>query len=177
MRDEVISYFILHPFLNWVNGMQSIKDVIQDIMSESGFERKMEECRILPLWYDVASSMSGKTEPVEIFNGRMLVNVADSVLMHVLMLYKRKYIDKINLISGKPVLKDIVFRIGKVESKKQASESRDDYARRLHSIQLTNDEQRRIDEIVSEIDDEDIRGGLRDLFMNQNKLTKMRGGG
>lgn len=160
--------------------MRNIKELLQRVLSQLGLDKKIEEYRAFLLWDDVASSVSFKTEPVEILRGRLVVNVADSVVMHMLTFYKRRYIDKINLILGKQVLKDIIFRVGKVEKKGVRApqpESRNDYIRRLHSIQLDQDELTKIDEIVSLVEDEEIRDSLRELFVNQSKLSKMRGGG
>jgi len=137
-------------------------------------DEKLEECQALLLWDDVASNLASRTEAVGISSGRMSVNVTDSVILHQLTFYKRKYIDKINLMLGKRIVKDIVFRVGKIEKEKPAREDREDYIRQLHSIQLDEDELERIDEIVAQIEDEEIRGSLRDLFTNQAKLSKHR---
>ena len=106
----------------------------------------------------------------------MAVNVTDSVILHQLTFYKKKYIDKINLILGKRAVKNIVFRVGKVENRKQVGENRDDYIRRLHSVQLSQDELRQINEVVAEVEDMEIQDSLRELFISQSKLDKIRSG-
>jgi len=108
--------------------------------------------------------------------GKMVVNVTDSVVLHTLSMYKRKYIDKINLLAGKDVLKDIVFRVGKVEKREKEVDAREDYVKQLHSVPLNQTDVDRIDDVVASIEDDEMRGLLRDLFINQKKLTKMRGG-
>jgi len=153
---------------------QSIKGILENVLRRAGMDEKIEECRVLLLWDDVASNLAARTEPVGITRGRMAINVTDSVVLHQLTFYKRKYIDKINLMLGKHVIRDIVFRVGKVEKRKRVTESRDDYIRRLHSLQLRQDELARIEEIVAQIEDEEIRDSLRELFISQSKLTKYR---
>jgi len=100
------------------------------------------------------------------------VNVTDSVILHQLTFYKKKYIDKINLMMGKRIISDIVFRVGKVNRRKNVDEGRDDYVRKLHSVQLDQDELVRIDEIVARVEDEEIRNSLRELFISQSKFSK-----
>ena len=153
---------------------QNIKGILENLMRRLGMDEKLEECQALLLWDDVASNLASRTEAVGISSGRMSVNVTDSVILHQLTFYKRKYIDKINLMLGKRIVKDIVFRVGKIEKEKPAREDREDYIKQLHSIQLDENELERIDEIVAQIEDEEIRGSLKELFTNQAKLSKYR---
>ena len=161
---------------------ESIKNILQDVLSRVDMDEKIEACKALLVWNDVASSLAARTEPVGITRGRMAVNVTDSVVLHQLTFLKRKYIDKINLMLGKRIIKDIVFRVGKVEKRRGDtatrrhgdSESEDDYIRKLHGVQLDQDELTRIDEIVMQVEDEDIRNSLRELFISQSKLSKIR---
>ena len=153
---------------------QNIKGILENLMKRLGMDEKLEECQALLLWDDVASNLASRTKAVAISRGRMSVDVTDSVILHQLTFYKRKYIDKINLMLGKRIVKDIVFRVGKIEKEEPVGEDREDYIRRLHSTQLDQDELERIDEIVAQIEDEEIRGSLRELFTNQAKLSKYR---
>lgn len=130
----------------------------------------------MSLWDDVASAVSSRAQAVGMSRGKMVVNVTDSVVLHTLSMYKRKYIDKINLLAGKDVLKDIVFRVGKVEKREKEVDAREDYVKQLHSVPLNQTDVDRIDDVVASIEDDEMRGLLRDLFINQKKLTKMRGG-
>lgn len=143
-------------------------------------DEKIEECKALLLWDDVASSLAARTEPVGIRQGRMAVNVTDSVVMHQLMFYKKKYIDKINMMLGKCAVKDIIFRVGKVEKGRgkrgEGRGMRDEYIERLRSVHLDQDELAKIDEIVAKVEDEEIRNSLRELFVSQSKLSKYRSG-
>ena len=161
---------------------ESIKNILQDVLSRVDMDEKIEACKALLVWNDVASSLAARTEPVGITRGRMAVNVTDSVVLHQLTFLKRKYIDKINLMLGKRIVKDIVFRVGKVKKGRGDagmrgygdSESREDYIRKFHSVQLDQDELTRIDEIVAQVEDEDVRNSLRELFISQSKLSKIR---
>ena len=154
--------------------MQSIKGILEDVIGRSNMEKKMEECEALLVWDVVASSLAARTQPFGISRGRMLISVTDSVMLHQLTFYKKEYIDKINLMLGKRVVRDIIFRVGRIEKRGQATEDRDEYVERLHSIELDQDEMTRIDEIISQIEDEEIRDSLKKLFISQSQLSKIR---
>ena len=104
----------------------------------------------------------------------MSINVTDSVILYQLTLYKKDYIDKINLMLGRRVVKDIIFRVGKVEKRGQATESRGEYIKRLRSVELDQAEIAKIDELTDQIEDEEIRDSLKELFISQTRLSKVR---
>ena len=151
----------------------SIDKVLQNALQQVGIKEKIEEYRAVVHWYKVASNLALRTEPAGIGHGRLFVNVTDSVTLHQLTFYKKQYIDKINLMMGKNIVKDIVFRIGNINKKEQDSESKEEYSRRLNCVQLDQDELTKIDEIVSQIEDEELQDLLRNLFIKQTKFYKM----
>ena len=155
--------------------MQNIKTVLESTLDQLGLSDKIEECRALALWHDVASVVASRTQAVGMSRGNLIVNVTDSVVLHSLSIYKKKYVEKINLLAGKDVIKDIIFRVGKIE-KMQLPNSREDYVKKLHEVSVDQKDVERIEEIVSTVEDDEMRILLRDLFINQRKLTKMRGG-
>jgi len=150
-----------------------IKTILEDTLDQLGLSEKIDECKALTLWNDVASTLASKTQPISISNSKMIVNVTDSVVLHALSLYKKKYLEKINLLAGGDVIKDIIFRVGKVEKKSELKDT-DNYMEELKGTQLDQSEIEKIDEIVSTIEDDDIKDSLRHIFINQSKLTKMR---
>ena len=56
----------------------------------------------------------------------------------------------------------------------QTTESRKDYIKRLRSVELEEDEITLIDGITDQIEDEEIRDSLRELFTSQAQLSKIR---
>ena len=155
---------------------KSIKSILQDVLSREELSKKMEESRALLLWNDVASNLAARTEPTGIRQGKMVVRVTDSVILHQLTFLKSKFIHKINLMMGRRVIKDIIFRVGQIEKKKEEeTENRDEYIRRLQMMELNQDELEQIDRTVAEVEDGEIRDSLRQLFISQSKLFKIRG--
>ncbi len=154
--------------------MHEIKDIIPDVLNQAGLDKGIEENKALMLWDDIIPTMASKTQAISLSGGKMVVNVTDSVILHALNIYKRRYIYKLNLLLGKPVVKEIVFRIGPVDKRSVRSESDDDYLEKFRHIQLDEGQLRKIDEIVSLVKDEEIQNELRELFINQSKLSKIR---
>lgn len=156
--------------------MRDIKTVIEEILSKEDFRDRIEETKALLFWNDVVGRLSQKTKPVKITDGKLLVNTANSVILHVLTLNKRRYIEKINLLMGKPVVKEIVFRIGNVDDleENRICDKEVNYAKRLDSIQLEKEVLVRIDEITSEVQDLELRNSLREIFIKQSKLDRLR---
>jgi hypothetical protein len=154
--------------------MQNIRGILRNVISQEGMERKLDECEALLVWDDVAPTLAARTQPVAISRGRMVINVTDSVMLHQLTFYKKEYIDKINLLLGRRIVRDITFRVGNVERRGQGTESRDEYIERLHSVELDQDEITKIDELTDQIEDEEVRDSLKELFTSQAQLSKIR---
>ncbi len=154
--------------------MHEIKDIIPDVLNQAGLDKGIEENKALMLWDDIIPTMASKTQAISLSGGKLVVNVTDSVILHALNIYKRRYIYKLNLLLGKPVVKEIVFRIGPVDKRSVRSESDNDYLEKFRRIQLDEGQLRKIDEIVSLVKDEEIQNELRELFINQSKLSKIR---
>ncbi|MGQ9609069.1 MAG: DUF721 domain-containing protein [bacterium] len=154
--------------------MHEIKDIIPDVLNQAGLDKGIEENKALMLWDDIVPTMASKTQAVSLSEGKMVVNVTDSVVLHALNIYKRRYIYKLNLLLGKPVVSEIVFRIGPINKRSHKSESNDDYLDKFRCIQLDEEQLRKIDEIVSLVEDKEIQNELKELFINQSKLSKIR---
>ncbi len=154
--------------------MQNIRGILRNVINQEGMERKLDECEALLVWEDVAPTLAARTQPVAISRGRLVINVTDSVILHQLTFYKKEYIDKINLMLGRRIVRDITFRVGNVERRGQGTESRDEYIERLHSVELDQDEIAKIDEITDQIEDEEVRDSLKELFTSQAQLSKIR---
>ncbi len=123
--------------------MHEIKDIIPGVLNQAGLDKGIEENKVLMLWDDIVPTMASKTQAVSLSEGRMVVNVTDSVILHALNIYKRRYIYKLNLLLGKPVVNEIVFRIGPVDKRSHKSESNDDYLNKFLSVQLDEEQLRK----------------------------------
>ncbi len=154
--------------------MQNIRGILRNVINQEGMERKLDECEALLVWDDAAPTLAARTQPVAISRGRMVINVTDSVILHQLTFYKKEYVDKIYLMLGRRIVRDITFRVGNVERRGQGTESRDEYIERLHSVELDQDEITKIDEITDQIEDEEVRNSLKELFTSQAQLSKIR---
>lgn len=69
------------------------------------------------LWMAIAPSLIARTCLINYTDGKILINVTDSLIMHQLILYKKLYIDKFNLELEKRCVRDITFHVGTVNPK------------------------------------------------------------
>ena len=154
--------------------MREIKDIIPDVLNQVGLDKGIEENKVLMLWDDIVPNVASKTQAISLSEGKMVVHVTDSVILHALNIYKRRYIYKLNLLLGKPVVNEIVFRIGPIDKRSYKSESNDDYLNKFLNVQLDEEQLKKIEETVSLVEDKEIQDELRKLFINQSKLSKIR---
>ncbi|MBD3181959.1 DUF721 domain-containing protein [Candidatus Poribacteria bacterium] len=153
---------------------REIKEVIENLIEKNGMVHKMEASRALLYWDNTVGNLAARTKAVGIGHGKLYVNVTDSMVLHQLTLYKNRLMDKINLLMGKRVVRDIVFRVGSVERDKNKVENRDDYIKKINEIQLNQEKKEKIEQTVSQIHDEELKETLKDIFTSQSKLSKFR---
>ena len=78
-------------------------------------------------WADIVGDVVAKySKPVKYDRGKLTVYVFDSVWKHHLMLSKEELISRINNISGRSVIKDIIFKVGEIEKETVAAFSLED---------------------------------------------------
>ena len=75
---------------------------------------------------------------------------------------------------GKRIVKEIIFRVNRIENRVKKTESREEYIRRLHDTELDQDQLDKIDEIVAQVEDEELRDSLKEIFISQSKLSRVR---
>jgi len=153
---------------------QSVKAILDNVLKRAELSDRIEEYRALLMWSDITPKLAARTKAVGINNGRMVVNVSDSVILHHLTFYKKKYMDKINLLMGKRIVKEIIFRVNRIENRENKSESGEEYIRKLHDTELDQDQLDKIDEIVAQVEDEELRDSLKEIFVSQSKLSRVR---
>ena len=153
---------------------QSLKDIIPEVIKKFGMQEKFEECEALPLWEKAFPNLASTTQAVAISRGKITIVVANSVIMHQMTFFKRDYIDRINTFLGKRLVKDIHFRVGKIDKPATATKNKDNYIKEIESIELDQKKLEKIEETVARMDDAELREALRAIFIGQCKLDEMR---
>jgi predicted nucleic acid-binding Zn ribbon protein len=92
---------------------EKIGSILERLISRMGISARLEREKAVILWEKaVGRSIARRAEAVSFKGGRLVVVVKDSTWLQELALMKEGIIEKLNSLLGKPIVEDIVLRIG-----------------------------------------------------------------
>ncbi|HIE26330.1 TPA: DUF721 domain-containing protein [Candidatus Poribacteria bacterium] len=156
-----------------------ISQILERLFRKLGYDKKIREQKAMFLWNEVVGEhVAQNSQPIRIDNGRMSVVVTDSIWLTELNLLRMQYIAKINEELGAKVVKEIDFKIGKVNRPSERISPRrikveEDYRTKLEDIELGPEELKIINQTVADVEDEELSEILKRIFINQNKSAKL----
>ncbi|MBM3236037.1 DUF721 domain-containing protein [Candidatus Poribacteria bacterium] len=157
-----------------------IGQVLDLLFRKLGYDKKIREQQAMFWWNEVVGEhVAAHAQPTQIDNGKMSVVVSDSIWLTELNLLRMQYIAKINEKLGALILKDIDFKIGKVNKTSERIplrriEINEDYGKKLEGIELGPEELRIINQTVADVEDEELGEILKQIFTNQRKSIKLK---
>ena len=90
---------------------QSIGEVIQDYLRESGWQQKLDEIKIITEWDKVLGPTLAKyTDEVFIKNKQLHIRLKSATLRQELSYQKSELIKQLNDSVGKVVITDVIFK-------------------------------------------------------------------
>ena len=119
-------------------GIVSVSEAVEEAVIKS---RKLKEGIIRGRWFEIVGSLSTKSEPLWIKEDTLYILVEDSIYLHHMSMNKNKYLKKIEEILKKVYIKDMRFKVSRV--------NKVDYFK----ISLENKENFEKKEFVSELKD------------------------
>jgi len=138
------------------------------MLKARGLGSRLDEYRVFGQWEKSVGPVIARHAQPQTVRGKKLTLVVDSpAWMQQLSLLKPQIIEKVNRNLGKETIKDIMLRLGKVESRNQSSEA--------HPVRtvLGRDECEKIEDYVREISDADTREAVRRViekdFLNRKR--------
>ncbi|MCQ8211894.1 DUF721 domain-containing protein [Cetobacterium somerae] len=93
--------------------IMNVSEAVEEAIIKS---RKLKEGIIRGHWRDIVEKLSKKSEPLWIKEGILYVLVEDSIYLHHMSMNKNKYLKKILEILKKDYVKDIRFKVSKVQN-------------------------------------------------------------
>lgn len=93
-------------------GINSVKEMVEEAIIKS---RKLKEGILRAKWEEVVGKLYKKSKPIGIKEETLFVFVEDSVFLHHMTMNKNKYLKNIENILKDNYVKDIRFKVGKVE--------------------------------------------------------------
>ncbi|MDH7482176.1 MAG: DUF721 domain-containing protein [Armatimonadota bacterium] len=157
----------------------TLADLVGSSLSALGLEQKIREQTAIILWNDtVGEQVAGAAQPEFVRNGILFVVVKNAVWANELGFYKRDIISRINKQLGKPVIKDIVFRVGSLPSTKGSKVSSRAKCEDIEGISLSDGEIEQVEAIARTVNDPQLFDSLRGLLitvLRQEKWKKENG--
>lgn len=148
---------------------QAIRLILEKTLKSLEIDTPIKTHSIFISWKEiVGNSLAMQTKPRFIRNQILFLDVSNSVWMQQLQFLKPTLLKNINNFLGESFIKDIRFRIGKISSSPNKSQK----------IPLWQDERldqktlKRIETVISEIGDEDVRRSLREILIKGSKLER-----
>ena len=90
---------------------QSLGEVIQDYLHESGWQQKLDEIKIISEWDKVLGPTLAKyTDEVFIKNRKLHIRIKSATLRQELSYQKSELIKQLNDSVGKDVITEVIFK-------------------------------------------------------------------
>ncbi|MFQ6041639.1 MAG: DUF721 domain-containing protein [Candidatus Poribacteria bacterium] len=156
-----------------------IGQILERLFRKLGYDKKVREQQAMFLWDEIVGEhVARNSQPTQIDNGRMSVVVSDSVWLTELNLLRMQYIAKINEQLGAKVVREIDFKIGRVNRPSERIsprriEAEEDYRTKLEEIELDPEELKIIGQAVAKVEDEELGEILKRIFTDQKKSAKL----
>ena len=148
--------------------LQDLKSLLQSIVSSIDGTPFQDQFRVRDMWEAVAGPhIAKKATPEGIRNGILLVSVESSVWMQELTFMKQQILERINQACESSGVKDIRFRLGKTLP------GMDNFDEEMLP-ELTEEEQKAIEQQTAAVTDRDLRDSLQSLFSTGMKSKKKR---
>jgi len=150
---------------------QSLHSILEKTLKTLEIDVPLKTYSILGAWNEiVGESVAEHSQPRTIRNRILFIDVSHSTWMQQLQFLKPTLLEKVNSFLGKPLIQDIRFKQGKISPTIPAPT-------KTHSLKdekLDETTLDRIENLLQEIDDREIRKNLRDVFIKGAKLEKSR---
>lgn len=127
------------------------------------------EYKIKKLWARaVGSAIAKNTEPTRLIGKKLKVTVTSSAWMNELSFHKADIIEKLGKSLGKGVVKDILFKTGKVQSYKEKTQRPTPMPR-----ELTEAEAIAIDNLAASVKDPTIKEAIKKALIKGHCLDEV----
>ena len=93
------------------SNQQSLGEVIQNFLKQSGWESKLDEVKIMTEWDKILGPSLGKyIEEVFVQNKKLYIRLSSSTLRQEFSYKKSEIVENLNSAVGKEVINDIIFK-------------------------------------------------------------------
>ncbi len=150
---------------------QSIHSILEKTLKTLEIDVPLKTYSILGAWNEiVGESVAGNSQPRSIRNQILFIDVAHPTWMQQLQFLKPTLLDQVNAFLGEPLIQDIRFKLGKVSPTLPTPPR----TFLMEDENLDKETLNRIENLLQEIDDEEVKKSLRLVLIKGAKLERYR---
>jgi hypothetical protein len=150
---------------------QPIRSVLENTLKGLEIDVPLKSYSILGAWNEiVGATVAMHSQPRSIRNRILFVDVTHSTWMQQLQFLKPTLLEKVNTFLGEPLIQDIRFKLGRILPN-TPSPSKTDHRRKAD---LSEETRERIEKVLQNIEDEEVRKALKDVLMKGARLEQHR---
>ena len=150
---------------------QSIRSILEKTVKSLEIDVPLKTYSILGAWNEiVGESVAAHSQPHSIRNRILFIDVVHPTWMQQLQFLKPTLLEKVNAFLGEALIQDIRFKLGKIFLNISASPK----TLPMEDENLDKETLNRIESLLQEIDDEEVRNSLREVLIKGAKLERYR---
>ncbi len=150
---------------------QSIRSILEKTLKNLEIDVPLKTYSILGAWNEIVGESVGvQAQPRSIRNRILFIDVSHPTWMQQLQFLKPTLLEKINTFLGEPLIQDIRFKLGKISPIMPAYPKTPS----LKDEKLDTPTLDRIESLLQEIDDKEVRKNLKDVLIKGAKLERYR---
>jgi hypothetical protein len=150
-------------------------DLVDKLLKGLGLDERLQQYRALIIWEEVVGpQIAARTRPIRIREGVLEINVDQPTWRQQLQLMKPKILARLNAELGKATIKDLYLKRGKVSARTVKQEEPPPAWR---MVQLDDSEKQQVTELLTAIEDPELRDEMEKFLLKQTRLLKAEAGG
>ncbi|MBW1679340.1 MAG: DUF721 domain-containing protein [Deltaproteobacteria bacterium] len=154
--------------------MENIKLILDNLFRKRKLGSKIKSYQIFDIWKDaVGPRIARHSQPKKIRNRILGVVVDNSVWMQQLVFLEGQIKEKLNQMTGSPVVDKIRFQIGEINFLDK-NDSKIPGTPDWHVVDIDDKVLKNIEKAVEILNDEEIKERLKNLFQKQARLESYR---
>ncbi len=151
--------------------LEDIRTALQQTLNELGLKKGIENLKVLSCWEEiVGDKIAQHAQAYRVKKDTLFVTTSSPVWAQELSLIKKDLVSKINKYLRQEKIRDIRFLPRGITSKGENSLA--DTAQDLNKTALTKKEKKKIEETVEQLEEGQLKEGLKRILMSDRKYKK-----
>lgn len=150
---------------------ERLRSILESAFKSLEIDAPLKSYSIWGAWREiVGEAVALQSQPCWIRNQILFIEVSHPTWMQQLQFLKPTLLEKVNTYIGEPLIHDIRFRLGKISPVSQPTAETDSWKEE----ELGEETLKRIEILLQEIKDGEVRKSLRELLIKGAKLEQHR---